>query len=172
MGYGTRGGNGSSEDPTPNSRKSRNTPRGAGVPGKHWQESGSPGPTEEGPLAHRLTRGPPPSSPWERTRALTVRRETGCWESLIPAGGGTGARRASRGSPAPPSPGGQRGLREPSGLPHPWDIPSEGQLGLWTEQALKSHVHTHTYTLTWDNGHVNVVPQVTSNSLNPTPVSV
>ena len=119
-------------------------PMAAEVPVKHWQESGSPGPTEEGPLAHRLTRGPPPSSPWERTRALTVRRETGCWESLIPAGGGPGARRASRGSPAPPSPGGQRGLREPSGLPHPWDIPSEGQLGPWTEQALKRHVHTHT----------------------------
>ena len=172
MGYGTGGGHGSSEVSDSNSRKSRNTPRAAEVPGKHWQESGSPGPTEEGPLAHRLTRGPPPSSPWERTRALTVRRETGCWESLIPAGGGTGARRASRGSPAPPSPGGQLGLREPSGLPHPWDIPSEGQLGPWTEQALKSHIRTHTYALTWDNGHVNVVPQVTSNSLNPTPVSV
>ena len=106
------------------------------------------------------------------TQALTVHRETGCWESLIPPRGGPGARRASRGSPAPPSPGGQRGLREPSGLPHPWDIPSEGQLGPWTEQALKSHIRTHTYALTWDNGHVNVVPQVTSNSLNPTPVSV
>ena len=84
MGYGTHGGHGSSEVPTPNSRKSMNTPRAAGVPGKHWQESGSPGPTEEGPLAHRLTLVPPPSSPWEQTRALTVCRETGCWESLIP----------------------------------------------------------------------------------------
>ena len=96
MGYGTGGGHGSSEVSDLNSRKSRNTSRAAGVPGKHWQESGSPGPTEEGPLAHGLTRGPPPSSPWEQTRALTVCRETGCWESLIPAGSGSGARRASR----------------------------------------------------------------------------
>lgn len=79
-----------------NSRKSRNTSRAGGVPGKHWQESGSAGPTEKGPLARGLTLVPPPSSPWEQTRALTVRRETGCWESMIPAGGGPGARRASR----------------------------------------------------------------------------
>lgn len=123
MGYGTRGGNSSSEDPTLNSRKSRNTPRGAGVPGKHWQESGSPGPTEEGPLTHRLTRGPPPSSSWEQTRALTVRRETGCWESLIPPRGGPGARRESRRSPATPAHVVSRGSVSPQDSPTPGTFP-------------------------------------------------
>ena len=172
MGYGTHGGHGSSEVPTPNSRKSRNTPRAAGVPGKRWQESGSPGPTEEGPLAHRLTLVPPPLSPWEQTRALTLHRETGCWESLIPAWRRPWSQESVEGKPSPSQPRWSGGLREPSGLPHPWDIPSEGQLGPWTEQALKRHVHTHTHTLTWVNGHFYWVPQVRSSSLNPTPVSV
>ena len=104
MGYGTGGGHGSSEVPTPNSRKSRNTPRAAGVPGKCWQESGSPGPIEEGPLAHRLTLVPPPSSPWEQTRALTVRRETGCWESPIPAWRWPWSQESVKGKPGPSQP--------------------------------------------------------------------
>ena len=123
MGYGTGGGHGSSEVSDSNSRKSKNTPRAAEVPGKHWQESGSPGPTEEGPLAHRLTRGPPPSSSWERTRALTVRRETGCWESLIQPRGGPGARRALRGSPATPAHVVSRGSVSPQDSPTPGTFP-------------------------------------------------
>ena len=156
-----------------NSRKSRNTSRAGGVPGKHWQESGSPGPTEKGPLARGLIRGPPPSSPWEQTRALTVRRETGCWESMIPAWRRPWSQESIEGSPAPPSPGGQQGLHEPSGLPHPWDIPSEGQLGPWVEQALKRHVHTHTYSylgrwslLLGSPGQVQVSQSHTSKCLN------
>lgn len=74
-------------------------------------------------MAHRLARGPPPSSSWERTPGTDCAQETGVLGKTDPAQ--RDWSQGVEGKPSRSSPRGQRGLREPLQDSPPWDIPSE-----------------------------------------------